>query len=99
MRLVTLNLSFKQTEATDPIRAYAEEKIVPTIQKFAHHDTEAHMVLKVEKLRHLAEISFHVDGHDFACHSESDDMYTSIDRLNSTLAEQLRRHKDKLTRH
>lgn len=99
MRLVTLNLTFKQTEGTEPIRTYAEEKIVPTIKKFIHHDTEAHMVLKVEKTRHLAEISFHVDGHDFACHAESSDMYTSIDKLSSTLAEQLRRHKEKLTKH
>jgi putative sigma-54 modulation protein len=99
MRVVTLNFTFKHTEGSDAIRSYAEEKIVPTIQKFVHHDTEAHIVLKVEKARHIVEISFHVDGHDFACHAESDDMYASIDKLSGTLAEQLRRHKDKLTRH
>lgn len=98
-RLVKVNFTFRNTEGTDAIRSYANEKLTTAIQKFVHRDTEAHVVLKVEKTRHLAEVSLHSDGADFACHSESEDMYSSIDQLVDTLAGQLRRHKEKLTKH
>ena len=98
-RLIKVNITFRNTEGTDAIRTYATDKLTTAIQKFVHRDTEAHAVLKVEKTRHCAEVSLHSAGADFACHSESDDMYSSIDQLVDTLSGQLRRHKEKLTKH
>lgn len=98
-RVVNLNITFRNTEPTDAIRQHAEEKITNCLKKFIHQDVEPNLVLSVEKNRHIADISFHVDGADFSCKEESDNLYASIDILVSALSSQLRKHKEKLTKH
>ena len=96
---VTVHITFRNTEATDPLKNYATEKITHTVKKFTHHNTDAHVVLKVEKNRQIAEVSFRTDGADFHAKEESADMYASIDALVDSLTHQLRKHKDKITSH
>lgn len=98
-KVVNLNINFRNTESTEPIKAYANEKIANCLKKFIHHDVEAHLVLLVEKNRHTADISFHVDGADFACREECENLYASIDKLVDSLGSQMRRHKEKMTNH
>ena len=98
-KLVTVNITFRNTEATDALKAYGEEKIKHALGKFVHHDTDAHLILKVERNRQCAEVNFHTDGHDFFCAEERADLYASIDALVDTLSHQLRKHKDKITKH
>lgn len=98
-KLITVNITFRNTEATDALKAYGEEKIRNALTKFVHHDTDAHLILKVERNRQLAEVKFHTDGHDFFCVEERADLYASIDALVDTLSHQLRKHKDKITTH
>ena len=98
-RVVNLNITFRNTDATDAIKSYATEKITSCLKKFVHHDVEANLVLLVEKKRQQAEISFHVDGADFSCSEESTDLYASIDKLVSSIGGQLRKHKEKITSH
>ncbi|MBN8548005.1 MAG: ribosome-associated translation inhibitor RaiA [Deltaproteobacteria bacterium] len=98
-RKVNVTIAFKNTEATEPIKKYATEKITHSIQKFVHHDTDAHVILRVEKNRQIAEATFHVDGADFIGREESADLYAAIDALADSLTQQLRRHKDKMTQH
>ena len=94
-KIVDVRITFRNTEATDALNAYASDKVKSCIQKFAHHDTEVDVVLKVEKNRQIAEATFRTDSADFACREDSDDMYKSIDALVDTIAEQMRRHKEK----
>lgn len=98
-RVINVNITFRNTEATDAIKSYATEKIRNCLKKFVHHDTEAHVVLKVEKNRQIAEISCRSDGADFNAKEESGDLYSSIDTLVDSLTHQLRKHKDKITAH
>lgn len=98
-RIITVNITFRNTEPTEAIRKYGEDKIRHCMQKYVHHDTEAHLVLTVEKTRQVAEVSFHTDGSDFKSSEASSDLYKSIDALVSTLSSQLRKHKEKLTSH
>ncbi|MCB0337243.1 MAG: ribosome-associated translation inhibitor RaiA, partial [Bdellovibrionales bacterium] len=77
---------------------FVDEKISTCIKKYVHHETEARVVLKVEKKRHIVEVSFHTDGADFTNSEESDDMYKSVNLLVDSLSKQLRRHKEKLTK-
>lgn len=98
-RIVKVHTTFRNLEGTDAIKTHVSEKIGGTIQKFVHQDTEAHVVLNVEKTRHIAEVSFRSDGADFACKEESVDMYASVDKLSETLSHQLRKHKEKLKSH
>ncbi len=96
---VHLNITFKNTEASDALRQYANDKLCPCLAKFVHHDTEAHLVLRVEKNRQVADISFRTDGADFRGSEENMDMYAAIDALVDSLTKQLRKHKEKLTSH
>jgi putative sigma-54 modulation protein len=98
-KLVNVNITFRNTDATDALKAYATDKISNCVSKFVHHDTAAHVVLKVEGNRQIAEVSLRSDGADFASREESNDLYASIDALADSISQQLRRHKDKLTKH
>jgi putative sigma-54 modulation protein len=98
-KLVQVNITFRNTEATDALRKYASEKIAHCLQKFVHHDTEAHLVLRVEKNRQIAEITVHVDGAAINAKEEGDKLYTAIDNLVDTLQQQLRKNKERITDH
>ncbi|MCB0310919.1 MAG: ribosome-associated translation inhibitor RaiA [Bdellovibrionales bacterium] len=96
---VSIHITFRNTEGTDPLKTYANEKVTNCLQKFVHHDTDAHVVLSVEKNRQIAEISFHADGQDFQGKEETEDLYASIDAVVHSITRQLRKHKEKITSH
>lgn len=98
-KAVHINIAFLNIDATDALKQYATDKVSNCVRKFAHHDTEAHMVLKVEKTRQIAELSMHLSGHDFFVKEESQSLYASIDMLTDALTTQLRKHKEKVTSH
>lgn len=96
-KLVKVNTTFRGIDATDALRNYCTEKLSNCLHKFVHHDTEAHAVLRVEKNRQIAEVTVHADGVTVNATEESPDLYSSIDALVDTLAQQLRKNKEKLT--
>lgn len=96
---ISVNITFKNTQATEPLRSYVDEKVRHCLQKFIHRETEAHVVLNVEKNRQIAEVNLHAEGADFHCKEESADLYSSIDMLTDSLAIQLRKHKERITSH
>jgi putative sigma-54 modulation protein len=98
-KVINVSIAFLNIDSTDAIKQYATDKVKHCVQKFAHADTEAHVVLKVEKTRQIAEISMHLSGHDFIVKEESDSLYASIDKLTDALSQQLRKHKEKVTKH
>jgi putative sigma-54 modulation protein len=58
-----------------------------------------HVILSVEKYRHIAEITLMVSGNTLAGKEESENMRLSIDRAVSKLERQVKRYKGKLTNH
>jgi putative sigma-54 modulation protein len=96
-RIVNVNLTFRHTEATDALKTYATDKLRHCLLKFAHQDIEAHLVLRVEKNRQIAEVSFNAEGTSFAGKEEKDDLYAAIDALVDSMGQQLRKHKEKIT--
>ncbi len=98
-KVVHVNIAFLNIAATDAIKKYATDKVSNCVRKFAHQDAEAHVVLKVEKTRQIAELSMHLSGQDFFVKEESPDLYASIDMLTDALTTQLRKHKEKVTNH
>lgn len=99
LNIVNMNITFRNTDSTDAIKQYAEEKISGCLKKFLHKDTEVNAVLSVEKNRHIAEVSFNASGTVFKASEESEDLYASIDLLIDTLSRQLRKHKEKIAKH
>jgi putative sigma-54 modulation protein len=92
-----ISVTFRHIEPSAPLRVYAEDKL-SRIKKFLEEPIEAHVVLKVEKFRHIAEVtidapSLHVKGLE-----ETEDMYSSIDLLMDNLESQVKKGKDKSRR-
>ncbi|MFZ2447026.1 MAG: ribosome-associated translation inhibitor RaiA [Syntrophobacteraceae bacterium] len=90
-------VSFRHIEPSDPLKLYAEDKI-SRVKKFLEEPIEAHVVLKVEKFRHIAEVSIDAPGLHLNGAEETDDMYSSIDLLVDSLEGQVKKGKDKVRR-
>ena len=96
---LSINITFRGMDPSEPIKAYAEDKLSKPLLKFIHQDTTAHVVLKVEKHRHIAEVTFNWRGKEVSAKVESEDMYKAIDLLEDSTGTQLRKLKEKLTEH
>lgn len=88
------NVTFRSIEPSVALRAYAEEKLA-RIKKYVKEPIEAHVVLKVEKFRHIAEATIDANGARFKGAEETEDMYAAIDMLADTLEGQVKKSKDK----
>jgi putative sigma-54 modulation protein len=85
-------------EVTPALRAYVEQKAERLERRFDHL-TNVHFVLTVEKERHKAEATVHVNRGNLFADAEHEDMYAAIDELIDKLDRQIKRHKEKLTDH
>ena len=79
-----IKLSFRHIEPSDPLKLYVEDKL-SRVKKYLEEPIEAHVVLKVEKFRHIAEVSIDASGLRLNGAEETDDMYSSIDLLVDSL--------------
>ena len=82
-------------DLTPGLREHVEERL-DRLKKYAYPILEAHVILSVEKYRHIAEITLHGDGLRVAGRGESADMYAAIDDVVEKLEKQVQRHKGKL---
>ena len=94
---MNISTTARHYELASDLRNYAEEK-VQNLTRYFDHIVNAHIVFSLEKYRHKAEITIHVNGADMVAIEESDDMYVSVDRVIDKLERQLRKHKDKIRR-
>ncbi len=91
-------VTFRHMPASNALRTHAEEKVQKFL-KYLHEPVDIHVILMVEKIRQIAEIN--VQSKNFTAHGveESQDMYTSIDKVTSKVEAQLRKHKEKVKAH
>ena len=93
-----IKLSFRHIEPSDPLKLYVEDKLT-RVKKYLEEPIEAHVVLKVEKFRHIAEASIDASGLRLNGAEETDNMYSSIDLLVDSIEGQAaRRGKEKVRR-
>lgn len=89
-----LDFTFRNVESTDAIKIWALkrfQKVVKHIKEPAH----AHLTMTVDKHRHRADCTIRTDGELLRASSETDDMYSSIDAVCSTIENSARRLKDR----
>ncbi|OQX84842.1 MAG: ribosomal subunit interface protein [Candidatus Latescibacteria bacterium 4484_7] len=91
MRLTTTARHF---EVTPDIVEYLEEKMLK-LKRFFDNILHVNVIMSVEKFRHIAEVSIHVNGHTFFAKEESDDMKVSIDKAAENLERQMKKFKGK----
>jgi putative sigma-54 modulation protein len=93
-----IKISFRHIEPSDPLKIYVEDKL-NRIKKYLEEPIEAHVVLRVEKFRHIAEVFLDASGFRLNGTEETDDMYSSIDLLVDSLETQAsRKGKEKVSR-
>lgn len=89
-----ISVTFRHIEPSTALKEYAEEKI-SRIKKYVEEPIEVHVVLTVEKFRHIAEATIKANGMGFKGTEETEDMYSAIDTLADTIESQVRKNKEK----
>jgi putative sigma-54 modulation protein len=90
-----LTITGRNMEVTPALREYAQDKI-GKMEKYLHKITSAHIVLAVEKYRHIAEVTIQAYGFTLKGVGDTGDMYSSIDQVMDKIEIQARKLKDKL---
>ncbi|WDP88667.1 MAG: ribosome-associated translation inhibitor RaiA [Desulfobacter sp.] len=91
-------VTFKKMDSTDALKSYVGKKL-DRFDKMLDSPAEAHVVLSVEKIRHIAEITLTCDKLNIHAREMSERMYTSIDVLMDKVKAQITKYKEKEKHH
>lgn len=91
---MNLNITGKDFELTDSIKAYISEKITK-LEKYFGSDFDAVATLKIEGNNQVAEIRINILGDTFKAATASKDLYASVDKDIEILEGQIRKNKTK----
>lgn len=83
-------VTFRHMEATDALRQYAEHKVA-RIHKLMRRPIEAHVVLSVNKRRHIAEIILSGEHLHANATEETGDLYSAIDLAMDKIERQIQK--------
>jgi putative sigma-54 modulation protein len=84
----------RQIEITPAIREFTENRLLK-IRKILGEMIDVHVILTVEKYRHIAEINLKSRSFKFNGAEETHDMYTSITSVLEKIERQSLKHKGK----
>ncbi len=87
-----ITVTAKKMDLTPAIRSYAEEKI-GRLEKFVDGIMEAHVLLRVERHRHIAEVTLRAKQADFTGKENHENLYAAIDLVSDKLERQVRKYK------
>jgi putative sigma-54 modulation protein len=90
-----VSVTFRQLEPSEALKSYVVDRL-KKFKRYLDGPLEAHVVLGLEKFRHLADITINSNGRMIKGREENADMYAAIDLVMDKLDMQLRRHRDKL---
>ena len=91
---MNIETTSRHYELTPALKEYAETK-VEQLTKYFDNIVNAHIIFEVEKYRHTAEVTIHINGKDFNSREESEDMYVSVDRVIEKIERQIIKYKGK----
>ncbi len=91
-------ITFKKFDSSDSLKSYINKKLAK-FDKMLDSPGEAHVVLSVEKIRHIAEITLTCDRLKIHAKENSESMYSSIDALMDKVSIQIKKNKEKIKRH
>jgi len=87
-------VTFRHMETDEGVKAYVKEK-VQKLQKYIENPREVHVVLAVEKFRHLAEITIIGNGGTFNSQGRDNDLHAAIDQMVEKMERQIREWREK----
>ena len=91
---MNIETTSRHYELTPALKEYAETK-VEQLTKYFDNIVNAHIIFELEKYRHTAEVTIHINGKDFNSREESEDMYVSVDRVIEKIERQIIKYKGK----
>ena len=94
-----VTVTFRHVESSEPLREYALDKVTRLTDKYLKRAIDAHVILTVNKRRHLAEININAPHFVVSAHESTEDLYSAIDLAIDKVQAQARRHKDRLNHH
>lgn len=94
-----VTVTFRHLDPTPALKAYASEKLASHVEKLLIKPEQAHWILSVEKLDHIAELEVTANGKKFFGKEVGTDLYAAIDLVADKLAAQARKVKGKLKSH
>jgi putative sigma-54 modulation protein len=93
-----IDITGRHIEVTPALRSFTEEKLGKLV-RLLDDPLECHVVLFVEKHRHVAEIQVKSRTAVFSGQEETGDLYSSIREVADKLERQAQKHKEKITDH
>jgi putative sigma-54 modulation protein len=90
-------VTFRHMKTHEGVKAYVKEK-VEKLQKYIENPREVHVVLAVEKFRHIAEITVVGNGGIFNSQGRDNDLYAAIDQMVDKMERQVRERREKVRR-
>jgi len=93
-----ININGHHVDLTESMQDYVNTKF-QKLERFFDHINNVHVVLRVEKVRQIAEATLHVNQGDIHATADDENMYAAIDALVDKLVRQLNKHKEKLSSH
>lgn len=95
-----VNIRGKGLEITNSMENYIQDKANNIMNKYFSEDkgVEIQGRMKIEKLKHFAEITMHFHSYVLRGESVSFDMYNSIDEAFKNIENQYKKHKGRLSK-
>jgi putative sigma-54 modulation protein len=96
---VKFSITGRHVALTKSIKTYAQKRFEKLDGFFDFKESgELHVIIEVQKYRHIAEANLHSKKHEFSAKVETKDMYSSIDMLETKLIAQIKKHKDRIVK-
>lgn len=90
-----LNITGQHVNITDALQEFVTTKF-SKLEQFFDRINQIYIVMKVEKVKKIAEATIHLNNGELHATAEADDMYAAIDDLLiDKLTRQLNKHKEK----
>jgi len=89
-----VNYTGRHMELTEPLKKFTKERLVK-MATYLDDIIDVHVILSVEKHRHMAEITLKTRASAFVASATTDDMYGSITQAVEKLEVQAHKHQSK----
>ena len=89
-----ISVTFRQIEPSDALKNYVTDRL-SKFKRYLEGPVEAHVVLGLEKFRHLADVTIDSNGRIIKGKEENTDMYAAIDLVMDKIDMQLKKFRDK----
>lgn len=89
-----ISVTFRQIEPSEALKNYVTDRL-SKFKRYLEGPVEAHVVLGLEKFRHLADVTIDSNGRIIKGREENTDMYAAIDLVMDKIDMQLKKFRDK----